>query len=85
MADIIPRKRSRIVTLSEHCNHVKTAIAKTVEVSQKSVSRITELGICAYCAQIAQLRIKAYFFRVVQFALHIYKAICVCAICAFKK
>jgi len=34
-----------------------------------------ELGVCAYCAQFA-LRIKAYFFRVAQFALRIYKAIC---------
>jgi len=35
-----------------------------------------ELGVCVYCAQISQiaLRIKAYFFRVAQFALRIYKA-----------
>jgi len=31
------------------------------------------------------VRIKAYFFRVAQFALRIYKAICVFAICALKK
>jgi len=30
------------------------------------------------------LRIKAYFFRVAQFALRIYKIICVFAICALK-
>jgi len=30
-------------------------------------------------------RIKAYFFKVAQFALRIYKAICVFAICALKK
>jgi len=34
-------------------------------------------------AQFAQ-RIKAYFFRVAQFALRIYKAICVFAICLSK-
>jgi len=43
---------------------------------------------CANCINyaIAQfaLCIKAYFFRVVQFALRIYKAICVFAICALK-
>ena len=39
MADITPRKRSRILTLSEHCNY-QTAIANIVGVSQKSVSRI---------------------------------------------
>jgi len=34
-----------------------------------------ELGVYAYCAQIAQfaMHIKAYFFRVAQFALRIYK------------
>jgi len=42
------------------------------------------VGVCAYCAQIA-LRIKAYFFRVAQFALRIYKIICVYAIYALKK
>jgi len=36
------------------------------------------------CAKFA-LRIKAYFFRVAQFALCIYEAICVFAICALKK
>jgi len=41
--------------------------------------------LCANCA-IAQfaLRIKTYFFKVAQFALRIYKAICVFAICALK-
>jgi len=52
--------------------------------------RILKLGVCACCAQITQiaqfaLRIKAYFFTVAQFALRIYKAICVFAICALKK
>jgi len=32
-----------------------------------------------------ELRLKAYFFRVARFALRIYKAICVFAICALKK
>ena len=40
MADITPRKRSRILTLLEHCDCTQTALARIVGVSQKSVSRI---------------------------------------------
>ena len=32
-----PKKRNRILTLSEHCNYTQTAIANIVGVSQKSV------------------------------------------------
>ena len=40
MADITPRKRNRILALSEHCDYTQTAIANIVWVSQKSVSQI---------------------------------------------
>ena len=40
MANITPRKRNPILTLSEHCDYTQKAIANIVEVSQKSVSQI---------------------------------------------
>ena len=42
MADITPRKRNRILTLSEHCNYTQTAIANIVGVCQKPLFRIIE-------------------------------------------
>jgi len=46
----------------------------------------SEVGVCAYCAQITHLRCTLkLFFRVAQFELRINKVICVFAICAFKK
>ena len=38
--DFTPRKRNRILILSEHCDYTQTAIANIVGFSQKSVSRI---------------------------------------------
>ena len=40
MADITPRKRSRILTLADHSDCTQRTIASLVGVSQKSVSRI---------------------------------------------
>ena len=40
MADITPKKRSRIVTLAKHTGYTQRNIASIVGVSQKSVSRI---------------------------------------------
>jgi len=51
--------------------------------------RLTKAGLCAYCTQISQLcnlrcALMLNFLRVAQFALRIYKSICVFAICALK-
>jgi len=40
MANITPRKRTCILTLSQHCNCTQRATASMVDVSQKSVSRM---------------------------------------------
>jgi len=40
MADITPRKQSRITTICEHCAYAQAATAIVVEVGQKSVSLI---------------------------------------------
>lgn len=40
MADITPKKRSRIISLAEHTEYTQRNIASLVGVSQKSVSRI---------------------------------------------
>ena len=40
MADITPKKRSRIVTLAKHTKYTQRDMASIVGVSQKSVSRI---------------------------------------------
>ena len=42
MADITPKKRSRIITLAEHTKYTQRNVASLVGVSQKSVFEIIE-------------------------------------------
>jgi len=41
LADIILRKRTRILTLSQHCGYAQRAIASVLGVSETSLSRVT--------------------------------------------